>query len=283
MLLANTLGSLLLLPALFLYGGSLRGYSAKIWVYLALTGLFQAVYYLGLANAYRCGDMSIAYPLLRAIPVLMVAGLTALLQTGSALSSLAVSGMVIVVLSCLVLPMQRFSEIRLKNYWNLVSLFALLAACGTTGYTLVDSEALKLARSAAAPLPGAGVTAVYALIEGLITSAWLGVLIFIPKIWMHPTELGGWHPPPQRFALRRTEWKSFLQALQMGAGIYAAYTLVLVAMGYVSNVSYAIAFRQLSIPLGAMLGITMLREPRPLTKMVGILGVFLGLVLVGFG
>ena len=68
-----------------------------------------------------------------------------------------------------------------------------------------------------------------------------------------------------------------------GIGIYLTYGLVLVSMNYVTNVSYVAAFRQLSIPLGALLGIALLKEPRYPPKIIGVVIVFLGLVLVSTG
>ena len=63
----------------------------------------------------------------------------------------------------------------------------------------------------------------------------------------------------------------------------ATYGLVLASMAYVTNVSYVAAFRQLSIPIGAVLGLTIQREPRYLPKIIGIVIVSVGLILVGVG
>jgi uncharacterized membrane protein len=52
-------------------------------------------------------------------------------------------------------------------------------------------------------------------------------------------------------------------------------------MNYVSNVSYVAAFRQLSIPIGAILGMALLKESRYLPKTIGITAIFIGLILVG--
>ena len=41
------------------------------------------------------------------------------------------------------------------------------------------------------------------------------------------------------------------------------------------------AFRQLSIPLGAMFGMTLLKEPRYQPKVAGIAVIFVGLLLAG--
>ena len=51
-------------------------------------------------------------------------------------------------------------------------------------------------------------------------------------------------------------------------------------MAYASNVSYVAAFRQLSIPLGALFGIAVQKEASTTTKLVGIGSVLTGLVLV---
>ena len=72
-------------------------------------------------------------------------------------------------------------------------------------------------------------------------------------------------------------------AAMTGIGIYLTYGLVLVSMNYVTNVSYVAAFRQLSIPLGALLGMALLKEPRYPPKIIGVVIVFLGLVLVSMG
>ncbi len=57
----------------------------------------------------------------------------------------------------------------------------------------------------------------------------------------------------------------------------------LASMNYVTNVNYVSAFRQLSIPIGALMGIVLLKEPGYIPKIVGVGAIFVGLVLVGFG
>ena len=65
-----------------------------------------------------------------------------------------------------------------------------------------------------------------------------------------------------------------------GFGIYLAYGLVLLAMNYVKNVTYVAAFRQLSIPIGALLGIFFLKEPVYTPKTIGIIFIFIGVILI---
>jgi uncharacterized membrane protein len=105
--------------------------------------------------------------------------------------------------------------------------------------------------------------------EGLSTSMWLLVPLVVLK-----TER-------RRLAdALRTDTR---RAAIVGAGIYFTYSLVLISMAFVTNVSYVVAFRQLSVPLGVTLGVLVLREPRHTPKFVGVALMSLGLFLVATG
>ena len=267
MLIANTLGGLCLLPAIILYPNTLAAISERVWGYLALSGLCQSIYYVSLAGAYRSGELSIAYPLARSFPVLIVAAITAILGWGTPLSHQFVLGIILIVAGCLILPMRQFSNFNLQNYWNLTSLLALTAAFGTAGYSLIDSEALGLLRQATrSSVSGPAVTVVYSLLEGLVTSLWLVFFVLAEQ--------------SNRRAFFKIKRDGLYRAALVGAGIYLAYTLVLISMAFVTNVSYVVAFRQLSIPLGALLGVVVLKEPLSLPKCIGVAVTFVGLVLV---
>jgi len=94
--------------------------------------------------------------------------------------------------------------------------------------------------------------------------------------------LGVVHLGARGFAkeLRNTRLRS---AAAAGAAIVAAYCLVLVAYGFARNVSYVVAFRQVSLPLGALLGVVVLRERMNAARAVGTAVILLGLVLVSIG
>jgi uncharacterized membrane protein len=59
------------------------------------------------------------------------------------------------------------------------------------------------------------------------------------------------------------------------------YMLVLTALA-VSKASYVVALRQLSIGIGALMGWTLLREPSPLPRRVGLVLLIVGCLLVSF-
>ncbi|MBO5899318.1 MAG: EamA family transporter, partial [Lentisphaeria bacterium] len=65
------------------------------------------------------------------------------------------------------------------------------------------------------------------------------------------------------------------------AGVAAGFTyvLVLMAMNYVSNVSYVQVFRQLGLIIGMSFGIIFLKEKCTATKVVGVTLILIGLAM----
>jgi drug/metabolite transporter (DMT)-like permease len=259
-----------LVPALFFYGRGLVYFTPLIWLFIILTGLFQAGYFFALTSAYRHGDLSIAYPLARSAPVIIVAIISILIGRGSQISTQGLIGMLLIAGGSFLLPMTHFTDLRIKNYLNLTSLFALLTAFCTAGYTLIDDQALRLLRQMPGmPLNTFAISTLYSLIEALSCSLWLIVLILVNQ--------------EERQRLKFFAKNSLGQSFLVGTFIILAYTLVLISMAYVSNVSYVVAFRQLSIIIGALLGVFFLKESSDPPKFTGLVVMFVGLVLVGTG
>jgi drug/metabolite transporter (DMT)-like permease len=241
-----------------------------VWLMVLATGLAQTVYFFGLAGAYRRGDLSLAYPLARALPVLLVAAIT--LGLGAHIGMWGLAGMALITLGCILLPHARFKEMRLRDYFNVVCLMALIAAIGTTGYTLLDDQALRQLRTAPGiQLSNAEVTALFIALQTASTALLLGLGTLL------------YRPERRQLAAITADRSLIVSGMVTGIVIMATYGLVLISMAYVSNVSYVAAFRQLSIPIGAMLGITLQHEPRYVPKLVGIGMVSAGLILVGVG
>jgi drug/metabolite transporter (DMT)-like permease len=240
----------------------------SVWIYAILSGFFLAAYLQALAGAYRSGDISIAYPLARALPVIFVIIITLLLGEGKSLSSWFLLGALLVVVGCIVLPMKAFREFHLSNYINLCCLLAVLSALGIAGYTVVDDIALRRLRELpGAPLNPINGTLIYMVLEGVFCSLWQSLFVIFAS----------------------GERRSFTEVLHdykraaaiTGVGIYLTYGLVLISMNYVTNVSYVATFRQLSIPVGALFGMALLKEPRYNPRIVAVAMIFAGLVLVG--
>jgi drug/metabolite transporter (DMT)-like permease len=259
--------SVLALTPLLWYNRTLWAWTPPaVWGLVGITGLFQAIYYSGVAGAYRHGDMSLAYPMLRALPVLLVTAISFALGRGHQISPLGLVGIITVAVGCMLLPLKSFRSVHLRDYLALCCLLALMAALGTTGYTLVDDEALRQLRTGFSWLGKTPVTLYYISLQTLSTNLW--VLLFVLIL------------PAERGRLRELWRQGRAQAALSGLVITGAYGLVLASMAYVTNVSYVAAFRQMSIPLGALLGIILLKEPRYAPKLIGVGVVSVGLALV---
>lgn len=166
--------------------------------------------------------------------------------------------------------MTHFKDLRLRNYLNLTSLLALTTACCTAGYSLIDDQALRTLRQIPGmPLNPTSISMLYSLIEAWSCSIFLIIFILINR--------------EERQRLKSINKLTLRQSILVGTFIILAYTLVLVAMNFVSNVSYVVAFRQLSIIIGGLLGMLVLKEPRHAPKFVGLAVMFTGLLLVGTG
>lgn len=268
--LANFFGMLLLLPVFLIYGRSVMQIPKPVWLWLAATGFFEAVYYASLAKAYQHGEMSLAYPLARAFPILIVAAATALFGRGERLSSLALMGMLLVFFGCVMVPLENPGRVRLYDYFNPATGLALLAAAGTAGYSMVDDQALRLLRE----LPQTHMPAFTAALIYIFWQAVSAVVFLSPLCCFRKRdrdELG---------EIVRTSARS---ALWMGVGIYAGYILVLVAMAFARDISFVVAFRQVSIPLGTLLGVVLLKEKAYPMKFIGSGIIFMGLLMVGIG
>lgn len=270
-LVGNTLGGMLLMPLLVYHWRTLVAFPPQVWGLLAATSAFMAVYYLALAGAYRSGDLSLAYPLARSLPAPMVVAVSLLVGRADRISGQCLLGIVLVAAGCLLVPMHRFSEIRLRHYRSAACLLALLAAVGTAGYSLIDDVVLRqlrgqedLIRIGVIPL-----TLMYACLEAVASSLWL-LAVLLPRA-------------SGRSTLRQVARCQWRVAGLTGAAIFLTYGMVLIAMAFVRDISYVVAFRQTSILLGTLAGVTFLGEPAHRPKLVGVASLFVGLLLVATG
>lgn len=239
----------------------------KFSLLLTVSILFEALYLIGLAHAYRSCDISIAYPMGRAMPVLLVAAVTLLLGLGTTPGKIALTGMGILFLGCLLLPQKQFRDLRPSVYCNQAIVFILLIAAGTTGYTVCDSVAMEILHSYAGRTDWQLTFSYLFCIESGIVLALSGFVL------LHPAE-------------RKEFNRLFLRTpapMFTGIASTTAYALILAAMQFVTSVTYIQAFRQLSLPIGVFAGVFLLHERCPLPKIVGTALIVAGLFLVAFG
>ena len=253
------------------------------WIPCAVAVAATALFAIGLPLAYRFLDMTTAYPMMRALPILLVAGATSAFGIGTPLSGAAKAGMALVFAGCLVLGMRpsgRVRRTRLKatspvRQTRLKAasparwagfLFVLLVAVGTTVYTIFDSQAVAALR-AVAPGEAARRTAplFYYEVRALLT-----VFVLWGAILVSPNMRA------EAAAVVRTRVRS---AVTIGLGSSLAYMAILAAMPLASNVAYVHAFRQIGLAIGLLGGALVLRERISAPKIAGVALILAGLAL----
>ncbi len=240
-----------------------------VWVLLLATSFFHATYYIGLAGAYRRHDISMVYPLTRALPVLWVPIICLLIGYGKPLSLVAILGICVTAFGCVVLPLKKWSADFFQQYWHGAIWFVLATAAATTGYTILDSIGLERLTKSAAHFSSVEMALFFIAFQSLFTLAFL-----VPYVLFRRGE-------KQQF--RNLIRHSIRFPILAGIICNVAYALVLLAMQFASNVSYVVAFRQSSVLFGFLLGIWILKEETTRFKNGGVILILAGLVIVALG
>ena len=251
------------------YGFAANALQSKALILWGVSLFFETLYFVGLFKAYSSTDMSLAYPVARALPVLLIAGVTAIIYPGRYPNAWGMAALLIVCCGCLLMPLKHFSDFSLKNYTRKSMRYILLAAIGTTGYTLTDSELVKMCASSAGY---DSATASYLLT--FVVNFGLGVTMALLVIFKKSEQ--------ENFKYLISSVKNFVYPAIAGILSSLAYALVLAAMTKVTQLSFLQAFRQMSLPIGLLLGIIILKEPAHRPKLAGITLIVTGLVLIAF-
>ncbi len=164
----------------------------------------------------------------------------------------------------MLVPLTNFRQMTLGSYLNVGVFWALIAALGTTGYSVVDKEALSLLTGQASEILNDQYSAIF----------YLGVqfwAIGIPTlVWClvagKPDEI-------------KTAWQIRKTASMAGVMMASTYGLVLFAMTMTDNVSLVVALRQISIVFGLFMGIWFLSEKWYLTRGLGVTSIVAGIIL----
>lgn len=262
-LLTSVTSFFLYLPCVFFAGIDWSALGRGFWCVVLLSIASEILYFVGLFKTYRSTDISLAYPMVRALPVLLVAAVTTLCGIGKPLSGTAFAGMFIVFAGCLLMPLEKFSQFSWRNYVTPVLGYMILAACGTTGYTIFDGMLIPqvLANCSGSQLAATG--AFISLLELGITTG-LSLYVFTSA--------------KERSEFRKIFGHSWAPHI-CGICSSSAYILVVLSMPLVTNVSFVQAFRQMSLPLGVAAGIFILKEKCPPVRLAGVAAVVIGLVI----
>ena len=258
--------SIIWLP--FFLASDIHLFSLPMEFYLLAAGsVFGEVLYMtGLAVGYRKSDISLVYPVVRALPVILIAAVTTIFKLGRSLDCFDYIGMMLITGGCLLMPLKSLKDFSLKAYFSTVIGFIFMGAVGTTLYTIFDSSAIQIIRQASGRISVADTLGYLFLIETSMAWFQLGIAFFSKE---EKKIFAGLLKKP-------------LYPVIAGVCSSSAYGLILFAMGYVTNVSYLQAFRQISLPLGFLAGVVILKEKIFLTKIAGVIIIVIGLLLTIF-
>lgn len=244
--LALLFGCIILLPLSFFLPPNLVAIRAG-YPYLLATGIIHAFYFFLLSKAYNHGNISTVYPIARGSGVIGTT-VVAVYMLGDTISLFGITGVLCTAAGILFLGM-RGGE-RVEYYRGVI--FALLVGATIACYSIVDRTAVQLIQPV-----------VYIFGLFVFTMVFLTPYMLVSK----------------RDELREA-WKTLKKySLIIGGGAASAYLIILYVFR-VAPVSYVVAVRELSVAVGALLGIWFLGEPLSIKKLIGIILVVLGLMMI---
>jgi drug/metabolite transporter (DMT)-like permease len=231
------------------------------WLIVIVSGLIEAVYFITLTRAYSLGNLSQVYPLARGSAPLFVL-LWALLFLSERPSPIGVGGIFLVVVGLYLVNLPSIADWKrpLLGFRSPAAHWALMTGLLISIYSAVDKVGVRYID----PLPYLYVFLVVAWLA--LTAQWLNV----DRRAALRAEL---QPDLKRNVLRASA------VAVLGSG---AYALVLVAL-QLSPVSYVSPVRELSVVIGAWIGVRYLGEVGGRLRVFAALLVALGISVIALG
>ena len=255
MFLLNLYSTILFLPIIYFLIPELT-FPIEILPFLIVSGVAETIYFLSLGKAYETGDLSIVYPLARSSPLFVAIVASILLQ--EKISLWGYIGVLLVITGVYVLHLKsfRFKDITLplRSLGNTSSIYAIVAALGTTVYSISDKKGVTTVE----PL-------LYAFWLGIVITSFFSVVVLFRKTYS---------------SLRETISGNSFRILLSGFLMKGGYILVLISMS-LAQVSYILSIRQLSVVIGTFFGLQFLKEENAKVRITGSAIIFLGVYVLG--
>jgi drug/metabolite transporter (DMT)-like permease len=231
------------------------------WLIVIVSGLIEAVYFITLTRAYALGDLSQVYPLARGSAPLFVL-LWAFWFLGERPTPIGVGGIMLVVLGLYLVNLPSLSDWRrpLLGFRSPAARWALLTGLLISIYSAVDKVGVHYFD----PLSY--------------------LYLFLVVAWMALS--AQWLNPDRRSALRAEMQIDKRKALLSAAAVAllggGAYALVLAALR-LSPVSYVSPVRELSVVIGAWIGVRFMGEQGGRLRIFAAALVALGIIVIALG
>jgi drug/metabolite transporter (DMT)-like permease len=232
------------------------------WTLVVVSGVLEAVYFIALAQAYSKGDLSQVYPIARGSAPLFILAWAGLFMHERP-SVMGLVGVVTIVVGLYLINLPALGAWRrpLSGVNPAAQGWALLTGVLISAYATVDKLGVERVSPAA-----------YVVL--ILAVAWLA----LAAQWLYPgrrqallAEIGVqcWK------GARGTRWRIVLAAV-FGVG---AYLLVLLALRY-SPVGYIGAVREVSVVIGAWMGVRFFAERAGRVRLIASTLVVLGIGII---
>ena len=252
-----SLVALLFFSPLFFYFLLRVGITNSVaYAWCAGSGFIHFLYWLFLTSAYKEGDLSHVYPIMRSSPALVL--VIAILFLGEQVSFQGVSGILLVAAGVYIINMKQISGEELLAPVKSVARdrstqFAFLTLISVACYSVVDKMAVEYIH----PI-------LFAFFH-----LFFGMCYYTPYIVLtkKATEIKKeWYSGPGRIILS-------------GVIGIVGYALILVAFT-IERVSYIVSLRQISIVFAVLMGSHFLKEKNRGIRLTGALIIFVGGILI---
>lgn len=239
---------------------SLKNITPIGWLVIILSAPIHVIYGQVLQVGYKKSDYSIVYPTARGTGPLITV-LSAVLILGDRPSFWGWVGIILILGAIVLLAMPQKTDkntqelrIRAGIFWG------ALTGCFIAGYSFCDAWAVQQAT---------GLTPLSFYFPSIAVRA----LVFAPFIVMH----ANWKEE-SREILTTPRLQKALAVVTVGSPL--AYILVLYAMT-MAPLAYVAPSREVGMMIGVVLGGLLLKEKLSTTRLMGVIGMTLGVILLG--
>lgn len=248
-------------PALFIYDPqALSNITLIGWLVIALSAPIHVIYGQVLQIGYKKSDYSIVYPTARGTGPLITV-LCAVLILGDRPSFWGWIGIVLILASIVLLAMPHKQDKQTQDLRIRAGIFwGFLTGCFIAGYSFCDAWAVQ---------QETGLTPLSFYFPSIAVRA----IVFAPFIMMH----ANWKAESKEI-LTTPRLQKALAVVTVGSPL--AYILVLYAMT-IAPLAYVAPSREVGMMIGVVLGGLLLRERLSVTRLAGVIGMTLGVILVG--
>ena len=220
------------------------------WPWIVASTVIHLFYFAALVEAYRTGDLGHVYPIARGSAPLMTAAASAVF-VGERLSWLSWSGIVLLAAGVLLLSVRGSRE--LTHVDKRAVGFALLTALTICAYSLVDGLGARASHNSLS----------------YVLWVFIGIALVLPPyaLWRDGRDV---IPAMQRYWLRGFAGGG-LQVLSYGIAVWAMT---------IAPIAIVASLRETSVLFGAILAVTVLKEPLRAMRIGAALLILCGLVML---